>query len=64
MAPPSSNHMISINWNHLIEPRIPSCVPFQIIMQVCDRNIPNTTIDEGSYVSILYMNSWQAFGSP
>jgi hypothetical protein len=53
MAPPSSNQMISINWNHLTEPRLPSYVPFQITVQVCDRNIPNTVIDEGSSVSIL-----------
>jgi hypothetical protein len=64
MAPPSSNHMISIDWNHLTETRLPSYVPFQITMQVCDRSIPNTVIDEGDSVSILSMNSWQDFGSP
>jgi hypothetical protein len=64
MAPPSSNQMISINWNHLTEPRLPSYVPFQITMQVCDRNIPNTIIDEGASVSILSMNAWKDFGSP
>jgi hypothetical protein len=64
MAPPSSNQMISINWNNLTENRLPSYIPFQIIVQVCDRNIPNTVIDEGDFVSILSVNSWQAFGSP
>jgi hypothetical protein len=63
MAPPSSTRMISIDWNHLTEPRLPSYVPFQIIVQVCDRNIPNTIIDEGAFVSILSVNAWQAFGS-
>jgi len=56
--------MIYINWNHFTEPRLPSYVPFQITVQVCDRNIPNTIIDKGSYVSILSLNSWQDFGSP
>jgi hypothetical protein len=59
LEPPSSNQMISINWNHLTEPRLPSYVPFQITMQVCDRNIPNTIIDEGASVSILSMNAWK-----
>jgi hypothetical protein len=64
MAPPSSNQMISINWNHLTEPHLPSYVPFQITVQVCDRNIPNTIIDEGASVSILSTNAWKDFGSP
>jgi hypothetical protein len=64
MAPHSSNQTISINWNHLTEPRLPSYVPFQITVQVCDRNIPNTIIDEGASISILSANAWQDFGSP
>jgi hypothetical protein len=63
MAPPSSNQLISINWNHLIEPCLPYYATFHIIVQVCDRNIPNTIIDEGASVSILSTNAWQAFGS-
>jgi hypothetical protein len=64
MAPPSSNHIISINWNHLREPRLPSYVPFQISMQVYDRNIPNIVIDKGASISILSANAWKYFGSP
>jgi hypothetical protein len=64
MEPPSSNQMISINWNHLIEPLLPSYVPFQITMQVCDRNISKTIIDEGASITILSMNAWKTFGSP
>jgi hypothetical protein len=56
--------MIYIDWNHLREPHLPSYVSFQITIQVCDRNIPNTVIDEGYYVSILFVNAWQSFGSP
>jgi hypothetical protein len=64
MEPPSSNHMISIEWNHFTEPHIPSYMHFQITVQVCNRSIPNTVIDEGSYVIILFTNAWQDFGSP
>jgi hypothetical protein len=63
MTPPSSNQMISINWNHLTEPCLPSYVPFQITMQVYDRNIPNTIIDEGYFVIILFANAWHTCGS-
>jgi hypothetical protein len=35
MAHPSRNLMISIDWNHLIEPRLPSYMPFQITVLVC-----------------------------
>jgi hypothetical protein len=59
MAPPSSNQMISINWNHLKEFRLPSYMPFQITVQVCYRNIPNTVIDEGPLISILFANAWK-----
>jgi hypothetical protein len=64
MAPPSINQMISINWNHLTEPCLPSYVPFQITVQVCDRNIPNIVTKEGASVSILSAIAWQDFGSP
>jgi hypothetical protein len=63
MAPLSITQMISIYWNHLKEPLIPSYVPFQITMQVCDRNIPNSIIDEGASVSVLSVNAWKYFGS-
>jgi hypothetical protein len=32
IAPPSSTHIIYINWNHLKEPHLPSYIPFQITM--------------------------------
>jgi len=65
MTPPSSNGMISIDWNHLIEPRLPSYVPFEIMVEICSRVIvPNTIIEKGAYVSIFSSNSWQALGSP
>jgi hypothetical protein len=39
-------------------------MPFQIVVQVYGRNIPNTIIDGGAFVSILSSNSWKALGSP
>jgi hypothetical protein len=39
-------------------------MPFQIIVKVCGRHIPNTIIDEGAFVSILSSNAWKALGSP
>jgi hypothetical protein len=57
VAPPLRNQMIFINWNHLTEPCLPSYVPFQITMQVCDKNIYNSIIDKGSSVSILSINA-------
>jgi hypothetical protein len=55
--------MISIDWNHLTKHCLPSYVPFQITVQVCDRNIPNTVVNEGAFISILSVNAWQAAGS-
>jgi hypothetical protein len=63
MTPPPRN-VITIDWNDLTEPCLPSYAPFQIIVEVCGRNIPNTIIDEGASVSILSLNAWQALGSP
>jgi hypothetical protein len=64
-TPPSSNGMISIDWNHLTESCLPSYIPFEIMVEVCGRVIvPNTIIDEGASVSIFSSNSWQALGSP
>jgi hypothetical protein len=51
MAPPSSNQLISIDWNHLTKPYLPSYMPFQITMQVFDRNVSNTVIDEGALLA-------------
>jgi hypothetical protein len=63
MTPPPSN-AITIDWNALTKPRFPSYAPFQITIEFCGRNIPNTIIDKGDFVSILSLNSWQALGSP
>jgi hypothetical protein len=53
VEPPPSNEAILFNWGVLTGPRLPSHIPFHIIVQVCGRDIPQTLIDEGSSVSIL-----------
>jgi hypothetical protein len=63
MTPPTSN-TITIDWNALTKPHLPFYIPFQIVFQVCGRNIPNTIIDEGASISILSSNAWQTLGSP
>jgi hypothetical protein len=48
----------------LTGPRLPSHIPFQITVQVCGWDVPQTLIDEGSSVSILSSIAWQALGYP
>jgi hypothetical protein len=47
-----------------MDPRLPSYLPFQIIVQTCDKNIYHTIIDEGASVNILSSTAWKAIGSP
>jgi hypothetical protein len=53
MKPPPSNEAILFNWGVLTGPHLPSHIPFQITVQVCGRDVPQTLIDEGVFVSIL-----------
>jgi hypothetical protein len=64
MKPPLSNEAILFNWGVLTKPRLPSHIPFQIIVQVCGRDFPQTLIDEGASVGILSSFSWQDLGCP
>jgi hypothetical protein len=61
---PPSNEAIHFDWGVLIGPHLPSHIPFQIMVQVCGRDVPQTLIDEGSSVSILSSIAWQALGCP
>jgi hypothetical protein len=61
---PPSNEAICFDWGVLTGPHLPFHIPFQITVQVCGRDVPQTLIDEGSYVSILSSFSWQALGYP
>ena len=63
-APPPSTEVFSFDWNRLTEPRLPSSIPFQIIVKVCGKNVHRTIVDEGASVSILSSTAWQALGSP
>jgi hypothetical protein len=60
--PPPSNEAILFDWGVLTRPRLPSHVPFQIIVQVRGRDVPQTLIDEGASISILSSVAWYALG--
>jgi hypothetical protein len=64
VEPPPSNEAIRFDWGVLTGPHLPSHIPFQIIVQVCGRDVPQTLIDEGASVSILSSIAWQDLGYP
>jgi hypothetical protein len=64
VKPPPSNETILFYWGALTRPRLPSHIPFQITVQVCGRDVPQTLIDEGASVSILSYVAWYALGCP
>jgi hypothetical protein len=64
MELPPSNEVIRFDWGVLTGPRLPSYIPFQIIVQVFGQDVPQMLIDEGSSVSILSSFAWQALGCP
>jgi hypothetical protein len=64
VKPPPSNEAILFDWGALTRPHLPSHIPFQITVQVCGRDVPQTLIDEGASVSILSSVAWHALGCP
>jgi hypothetical protein len=64
MKPPPSNESILFNWGVLTGPRLPPHIPFQITIHICGRDVPQTSIDEGTSVSILSSLTWQDLGCP
>ena len=64
MGPPPSNEAIRSDWGVLTGPCLPSHIPFQIIVQVFGRDVPQTLIDEGVSIIILSSFAWQALGFP
>jgi hypothetical protein len=64
VGPPPSNEAIRFDWGVLTGPRLPSYIPFQITVQGCGRDVPQTMIDGCSSVSILSSFSWEALGCP
>ena len=61
VAPPSSL-VTSFDWSRFAGYRLPSYVPFEIMVQNFDLVIPSTIIDEGVSVNILFSTNWQDFG--
>jgi hypothetical protein len=45
VEPPPSNEAIHFDWGVLTGPRLPSHIPFHIIVQVCGQDVPQTLID-------------------
>jgi hypothetical protein len=64
VKPPPSNEAILFDWGVLARPCLPSHIHFQITVQVCGRDVPQTLIDEGASVSILSSVAWYALGCP
>jgi hypothetical protein len=64
MKPPPSIEAILFYWGELTGPRLPSHIPFQITVQVCGWDIPQTLIDEGVSISILSFVAWYTLGCP
>jgi hypothetical protein len=64
VEPPPSNEAIRFDWGVLNGPRLPSHIPFQMTVQVCGRDVPQTLIDEGASISILSSFAWKSLGFP
>jgi hypothetical protein len=64
IGPPPSNEAIYFDWGVLTGPYLPSYIPFQITVQVCGRDVPQTLIDEGSSISIFSSITWKDLGYP
>jgi hypothetical protein len=62
VEPPPSYEAIHFDWGVLTGPRLPSHIPFQITVQVCGRDVPQTLIDEGASISILSSICLASFG--
>jgi len=63
-TPPPIPRMVSIDWNDLVEPRLPSFAHFQRRVEVNSKNIYRCIVDEGASVSILSSSAWKSLGFP
>ena len=63
-VPPPSSLVTSFDWNRLVISRLPSSLPFQIIVRLYKMIVSGTIMDEGASVSILSSTFWKALGSP
>jgi len=64
MTPPSSSLVTSFDWSRLAGYRLPSYVPFQIIVKAYNMVIPSIVIDKVEFVSIMSSTTWEDLGSP
>jgi hypothetical protein len=62
-TPPPIPRMVSIDWNDLVEPRLPSFAHFQRRVEVNSKNIYRCIVDEGASASILSSSAWKSLGS-
>jgi len=62
--PPPSSSVVSFDWSRLTTPRLPSHVPFWVMVHAYNKAIPGTVLDEGASVSLMPSTTWQALGSP
>ena len=62
-VPPPRNLVVSFDWNILGRPRLPSNLPFRIIVKTYEIVMVGTIIDKGAFVSILSSTAWKALGS-
>jgi hypothetical protein len=64
VKPPPSNEAILFDWGALTRHHLPSHIPFQVTVQVCGQDVPQTLIDEGASVSIFSFIAWHALVFP
>ena len=64
MVPLPSPEVCSFDWNSLVEPHLPSYVPFKIMVEGISSTIHQNIIEEGESISILSSMDWQGLGSP
>ena len=62
LDPDNSNliHFNVKNYNY----RLPHKLAFQIIMNVVEKKVFRTVLDEGASTSVLSLSCWKAIGSP
>ena len=64
MVPLPIPKFVFFDWNHLVEPFLPSYVPFQNSVELFSSSIYQSIIDEGDFISILSYTTWKDLYSP
>lgn len=63
-VPPPTYRSVSFDWDNLLEPPLPSILPFQIMVRVNSTNFYRCMLDEGSSASIISSLTWKSLGFP